>query len=103
MHKPFEKENIFRLLGVQSLSLEKRQQIMEAAVDTVYARMINRVLEELPEDARERLAVVIADTDVTGMDQIIRDHDIDIETILEEEIERVKEEMVEKAHEVEQA
>jgi hypothetical protein len=92
--------NIIEMLGVESLPIEKRQEIVMSALELVETRTLNRVLsmlDETSQDGFERLLHELEDTEKVAA--FLQTHGIDYMKISEEEVEKIKEELLESAEE----
>lgn len=88
--------NIIDMLGVASLPIEKRQEIVMSAVELIETRTLNRVLgmlDQTSQEGFERLLHDPEDTDKIGT--FLQTHGVDYMKITEEEIEKVKQELLE--------
>jgi hypothetical protein len=92
--------NIIEMLGIQSLPIEKRQEIVMSALELVETRTLNRVLAVLDQTSREGFERLLHDPEDTDkIATFLRTHGIDYWKITEEEIEKVKQELLESAEE----
>ena len=60
MKIPFSEVNIITMLGLTSLSLEKRARIVDEAAELIEARVFVRLFDVLPAEKADRLRELIA-------------------------------------------
>ena len=86
--------NIIELLGVESLPLEKRHEIVESVAELVEARVRNRILESLDESKQSELNPILRTGDSEALGKFLVDNGINYLQLMEEETERVKQELL---------
>ena len=86
--------NIIALLGIGSLPQDERVKIVESAVELVETRTIGRIFESLNDEDKERLAKAFDEKDADTITGILEKQNIDVAAVYEEEIERVKQELL---------
>jgi hypothetical protein len=87
--------NIIQLLEIESLPLDERKEIIASAVDLVEARALNRVTELLSESDQESLTKHLEEDDSDAVSELLSQNKINLVSIIEEEVEKVKEELLE--------
>jgi hypothetical protein len=93
---PLAHVNIIEMLGIQSLPLDQRQEIVMSAVELVETRSLNRILEMMDQTSREGFERLLHDTDdIIPITTFLQTHGIDYIKITEEEVEKVKQELLE--------
>jgi len=101
MNKELLQKNIISLLGLESLSEEKKIQLLEKLSELVFKRTMVRVMELLPEEGQEELSKLVDEGDSEKTNAFIVEKIPNFEEIMNEEIVAVKEEMAEEAGSVE--
>lgn len=96
---PFSGVNIIHLLGIESLPLDERKEIVESAIELVETRAFNRVNEVLGEEKKRELANLIQSQDADAMGDFLEKNNIDLIAITESEVEKVKKELLEVSRE----
>lgn len=89
---PLEQQNIIKMLGIESLPIDERQEIVMTAVELVETRTFNRILNMLDQEKKSEFAEALAAENVADF---FEKNGISYATILEEETQRVKQELQE--------
>lgn len=91
-------ENIIAALGLQSLPLEKKQEVLNKLVELVQKRIMLRVMDGLSKEDGEKMA----ELEKNPMDMLafIAEKFPNFEEIVKEEVEKVKEEALAAAEQV---
>lgn len=92
---PLTHVNIIDMLGIASLAPEVKHEILMSAVELIETRTLVRILDTLDETSREGFERLLHDTeDVQAISTFLQTHGIDYWKITEEEIEKVKKELL---------
>src|SRR3990167_8460924 len=91
---PLTHANIINLLGIESLPLDERKEILMTAVELVETRTFNRVMERLPDNTKEELTKLLEAEDADAMADFLGRYNMDLVGITEEEVEQVKQELL---------
>ena len=94
---PLAHANIIQLLGIASLPLDERMEIVQSAVELVETRTMGRAMEKLNADQQKELAAAFEAEDEGAVADILSKNSIDLLALTEEEAERVKRELLEVA------
>jgi len=86
--------NIISLLGIESLPIAKRLGIVEEALELVDARVLNRALDMLAEEDRAEFAQLLEKEDLNSAQQFLLERNIDMFSLVGEEVEKVKHELL---------
>ena len=100
MDKDLLEKNIISLLGLESLSEEKKVQFLEKISELVFKRAMVRVMELLSESDQEELGRLVDGGDSEKTDAFIATKVPNFEEIMNNEIITVKEEMKEEAESI---
>ncbi len=92
---PLSHANIIDLLGLAPLPLDERQEIVESAAELVEMRTMNRVLGALEDVQKLALLSALEEEDSVAVADIFSKNQIDIVAIVEDEVEKGKQELVE--------
>lgn len=87
--------NIIHLLGIESLPLDERKEIVESAVELVESRTLNRVVEMLDRAKQQELTKHLEAEDSDVVSEFLNQNQIDLVAVTEEEAEKVKQELLE--------
>lgn len=90
---PIKHANIINILGIEKLPLDQKKEIVESAAETVEANVIKRIAEQL---GGEKLGVfneALANEDEEETIGFLNENNIDILALVEEETERLKEDL----------
>ena len=87
--------NIIHLLGIESLPLDERKEITESAVELVEARTLNRIAGMLDETKQQELIGHLEAENSDAVSEFLNQNQIDLIAITEEEVEKVKQELLE--------
>lgn len=88
-----DKENIIKILGIESLPDERKIEIVEMATDLVQKRLVARVLENLPAEEQEEFAQILGVDDQQKLQDYMDKHVPNFADMLAEEVNKVKEEL----------
>ncbi|MEK7158930.1 MAG: DUF5663 domain-containing protein [Patescibacteria group bacterium] len=91
-------ENIIAALGLQSLPLEKKQEVLNKLVELVQKRIMLRVMDGLSKEDGEKMAEL--EKNPMAMLAFIAEKFPNFEEIVKEEVEKVKEEALAAAEQV---
>ncbi|HXF44102.1 MAG TPA: DUF5663 domain-containing protein [Candidatus Paceibacterota bacterium] len=91
---PLTHANIVKLLGLESLPLDERKEILESASELVETRTFNRVMEVLPEAKRAEFSAMLESQNKEKLPDFFNQNNIDLVAITEEEVEKVKQELL---------
>lgn len=91
---PLTNANIIHLLGIESLSLDERKEIVESALELVETRTQNRVMEMLNESQRKELTEFLEKEDLDAIHDLLEKNKINLLSLTEEEVEKVKRELL---------
>lgn len=87
------KENIIKELAIDQLPPEKQQAVLASMTEAVLKRIIIKVLETLPADAKKEFEKVCASKDADQVTQFLKEKVPNYEQIALEEIANFKKEM----------
>ena len=90
LKKEIKKKNLVEILGLESLEPEAQVEVVDAAVNVIEMRCLNEVLESLDARGKKRFVKLMDDSDAEGVGDFLKDKDIDLMRILEEEVMRFK-------------
>lgn len=96
---PLTHANIIKLLGVESLPMEDRQAIVENATELVETRVLARILGMLSDAKKNEFGKIVESADTDAVSRFFEENNIDYVALTEEEIEGVKQELLEVAKE----
>jgi hypothetical protein len=91
---PLTNANIIELLGIEALPLEKRVEIVEETTELVQSRVLERALRAAQGESRAALDAAAESGDEIAMAEALEKSGVDVLAITEEEIERVKHELL---------
>lgn len=92
---PLTHANIIELLGIASLPLDERKEIVMKAIELVETRTFNQVMDQLEEGEQERLSEALDAEDHDTITELLETAGVDLLALTEEEVERVKHELLE--------
>ena len=92
---PLTHANVINLLGIASLPLDERQEIVESAIELVETRVMARLAEKLDAESVARATVAIKGEDTDAFLELCAQKGLDIRAMLDEEVERAKQELLE--------
>lgn len=92
---PLTHANIIELLGIASLPLGERKEIVMKAIELVETRTFNQVMDQLEEGEQERLSEALDAEDHDTITELLETAGVDLLALTEEEVERVKHELLE--------
>ena len=93
LKKEIKKKNLIEILGLESLAPEAQVEVIDAAVNVIEMRCLNEVLESLDARGKKRFVKLMDGGDAEEVGTFLKDKDITITKILEEEVLRFKEEV----------
>jgi len=96
---PLTHANIIHLLGIESLSLDKRKEIVTSALELAEARVLDRAMKELSGKQQKAFAAALEAEDPDAVSAFLEKNKIDLLAFLEEEVEKIKHELLEVAKE----
>ncbi len=85
-------ENIFVQLGLNDLSVEEKEQMLEQLNELVQKRLLLRILEVVPESVQQEMAAKNFETPEQAIEEMMK-HVPYFGDLLEEEVEKVKAEL----------
>lgn len=85
--------NIINLLNIEDLPLEDKKLLIDEATEVINSRVLNRLIKALSEEDKNVFLEALEDEDVDKVSKVIEKNNIDIIEILEEESEKLKEEL----------
>ena len=91
--------NIINILGIASVPYEERVEIVAKATELIDTRVRARVLERLNAQAQEEFAALLEQENEDQLIEFFVKHGIDMPALIEEETNRLKEELAELARE----
>lgn len=91
-----KEKNIIEVLGLESLPLETQEKIVSTAVEVVDMRCLDRILGKLDDQEKESLIELLEKKNEENVSDFFRQKNINIPEIIEEEIQRFKEETAKK-------
>lgn len=92
---PLTHANIIQLLGIESLPLDERKEIVMSAVELVETRAFNQVMSQLGDEPKKQLADFLEKEDIDSISNLLEKNNIDLMAITEKEVEKVKHELLE--------
>jgi hypothetical protein len=96
---PLTHANIIHILGIEFLPLDERKEIVESTLELVETRAFNRVMASLKKSQRAKFAKLVESEELDEVAKFLEKDKIDLLAIFEEEIEKVKHELLEVAKE----
>ena len=92
--KDIAKADFIELLGLDSLSGEVQDQLLTMAVRVIEARTLNRILDQLGDDGADadQFSSVLESGDADAVKRFLDEKDIDLVSILQEEVQQLKQE-----------
>lgn len=97
MNKKILEANIIEMLGLESLSEERKIQMVEMMTNLVQKRLMIRILEQLSEEEKDEFEKILGDKDVDLKTvEFIKKRIPNFDEIIKEEIIKVKKELIEK-------
>ena len=96
---PLAHANVIKLLNVGTLPLDEKMAILDSAAELVETRTLNRVLEKLDDADKAVFRGALESEDAITVGEMLEKSAIDLMAITEEEIERVKHELLADAKE----
>lgn len=100
MDKDLLQKNIVSLLGLESLSEERKIQFLEKVTDLIFKQVVIRVMEMLSEADQEELSRLIDIGDPEKTNAFLVEKVPNLEEIMNEEIVAVKEEMLKETEDI---
>lgn len=91
---PLTHANIIQLLGVESLPLDERKEIVMSAVELVETRTFNQVMGQLNDDQKKQFVEALEKEDMITMGEFLEKNSINLMAITEKEVEKVKQELL---------
>ncbi len=96
MHNlPLAQANFVDLLGIGPLPIGERRAIVEIATELIETRVMNRVLAGLDAEKKTELQNALDAKNATLVVNLFAKNSIDVVAVIQEEVERVKGELVE--------
>ncbi|MCK4355295.1 hypothetical protein KAW43_03075 [Candidatus Parcubacteria bacterium] len=86
--------DLFKELGMESLPIEKQAGIIEKVSRIVYKKILLRIMDKLSDEDAIEIDALLEKKDYEKVDEYIRDKTPDFITILKEEIEKVRTEVI---------
>lgn len=86
-------ENIIRILGIESLSDERKIALLNKITDLVQQRIFVRILTLLPDDKKAELLLATEQKNEEAAGALLAEHVPNLAEMMEEEIVRVKQEL----------
>lgn len=90
---PLSHANIIQILGIESLPLDQRKEIVDQAINLVETEAFNRVMEKLDEENRQNLVSALENQDDDSVAEIFTNNGINLVEITEKETEKVKQDL----------
>ena len=91
---PLTHTNIIELLKLQSLPLDEKKELLQSALELIETRAFNRVAGLLDDAGRQEFTESAAREDLVAIQNLMDKRGIDILAITEEEVEKLKGELV---------
>ena len=90
--------NIVQLLGIESLPLDQRKEIVESAIELVEDRTLARILENLGDEDKNSFLEAMESKNEVVVSEFLEEKSLDILKLMEEEAEKVKKELLDLTH-----
>ena len=90
--KELQEKNLIELLGLENTPAETQAQITDMAAEIIDLRSLERALDQLAEGDRENFVTLIENKDIAGATSLLKEKGVDLASIVNEEIQRFKEE-----------
>jgi len=87
-------QNIIALLGIEALPIDQKIALINKMVDLIEQRVIVRILQNLPKEVGDQFAEAVEKEHMDIVARIMKEHVSHLAVLLDEEIERLKHEMV---------
>jgi len=91
---PLTHVNIIKLLGIESLPIDQRQEIVMSAVELVETRAMNKALKTLGNDKKEEFSKILETQDSEALEKFFQENNINYMAIIEEEVGKIKQELL---------
>jgi hypothetical protein len=93
MDQDLNKENIIKILGIESLPEERKVQIVNQATELVLKRLMIRMLETLDEVKQKEFATVLEKGEQQGIAGFIQTNVPNFPQWMSEELQKIKEDL----------
>lgn len=94
---PLTHANIINLLGIESLPLDERKEIVMKAIELVEVRTFNRIIDQLKGQSQKQFIQALEKDNEDMIARLLEENKIDLLALSEEEIEKMKWELLELA------
>jgi hypothetical protein len=88
-----DEKSLIEILGLESLPVEKQQELVDAAAEAVDMRCLERILDSLTDRDRRRFKECMEDNNEQCVQYILRSNNVEIINIVQQEIYKFKREM----------
>lgn len=93
LDKNLLEENIIKLLGLESLPIEKKTALLEQMTNLLQKRLFARLIESLPDEKKKEFLSLAESTNETAKENFIKENFPNLSEIMAEEIVKLKEEL----------
>lgn len=97
MTLPLDQQNIINILGIESLSDERKAALVDQMTDLVQKRMLVRILDSLNEGKRTEFEKLLDQNDQAKLNEFIQGNVPNMADWLMEEVLKIKQEMADLA------
>lgn len=97
---PLETENIIKILGIESLPDERKEQIVSKVADLVQKRLLVRVVESLSPEQQSEFTTLLEQNDAPALQEFMQKSVPGFADMLFEEVSRIKQELGELAEKI---
>jgi len=94
MNKDDIQQNIISALKLESLSSQKKAEIIINATSLVEKRVINRVLESVSNEDIQKFKMEKKSISSDNLAALLKDANLDVVKIIQEEVQKVKKELI---------
>lgn len=93
MSTPIDQQNLIKLLEIESLSDEKKTEIIEVASELAQKRLVLRILDSLPKEKQEGLITIMDSGDEISLTSFLNHNAPNYQEWMAEEIVKIKYEL----------
>lgn len=94
--KDIKKENLIKIVGLESLSQEAQAEIINEAADVIETRCLNMVLEALDEKEKKQFVNALDKKEPEVIKEFLKEKNINLMDILKKEVLQFKTEMAQR-------
>lgn len=96
---PLTHANLVQILGIESLPLDERKEIVESAVELIETRTLNRTMETFNDKQQKEFVDALESQNTDTIYKLLNKKKVNLLAITEGEVEKLKRELLEIAKE----